>query len=249
MTDRDQTVIFSLDGGNGEPDRLGVYDDFAATENRSADFVPGLVSLGFITAAIRRSARFLFVMAVIGPIIGGVYFRLPIHTRPRRRSCLRIVPTRTPSQRPPTTRPWRRPVRWLGSLCRSWGYSRASAASSHLHCHIRYRPASKRHSSVHRRPIRLCFEQLPWPGPSSVPGRRTAGQLNLVLQSLDQQINQAKQRVNSIGAQISQLSSQPTSPTQQSQISKLRAEQTNTTNTLANFSKPSPATRRLPSRP
>ena len=40
--------IFPRDGDNGEPDRLGVYDEFAASENRSADFVPDLVSLGFI---------------------------------------------------------------------------------------------------------------------------------------------------------------------------------------------------------
>ena len=57
MTDRDQTIIFSLNGDNGEPDRLGGFDDFAATENRPADFVPGLVSLGFINAALRRSKR------------------------------------------------------------------------------------------------------------------------------------------------------------------------------------------------
>ena len=75
MTD---PVIFSRDGDNGEPDRLGVYDDFAATENRSADFAPGLVSLGFIKAAIRRSARFLFVMAVVGLLGGfGYYVKSP----------------------------------------------------------------------------------------------------------------------------------------------------------------------------
>ena len=57
MTDRDQSVILSLNGDNSEPDRLGVYDDFAATESRSADPAPGLVSLGFIAAAVRRSLR------------------------------------------------------------------------------------------------------------------------------------------------------------------------------------------------
>ena len=61
------------------------------------------------------------------------------------------------------------------------------------------------------------------------------GEQNQVLQSLNQQINQAKQLVSSIGAQISQLSSQPTTPAQQSQISNLRAEQTNATATLASL--------------
>ena len=132
MTDRDQSVIFSLNGDNSEPDRLGVYDDFAATENRSADLAPGLVSLGFITAAVRRSLAFLFVMAVLGPIIGlGVYLRVSpsipgFGVDPAYAS----VPARTSRLRPSTTRPWRRPLRWLGSPCRSWGYSRAPAASS-----------------------------------------------------------------------------------------------------------------------
>jgi capsular polysaccharide biosynthesis protein len=58
---------------------------------------------------------------------------------------------------------------------------------------------------------------------------------NLVLQSLDQQINLTKQHISSIRAQISQISSQPTSPTQQSQISRLRAERTSATDTLANL--------------
>ena len=60
-------------------------------------------------------------------------------------------------------------------------------------------------------------------------------QNNLVLESLDQQINQAKQRVNSIGAQISQLPTQPASPTQQSQLGRLRAEQTSATATLSSL--------------
>ena len=74
-------------------------------------------------------------------------------------------------------------------------------------------------------------------------------QQNLMVQSLNQQINQAKQRVSSIDGQISQLSSQPTSPAQQSQLSKLRAEQTSAQTRCPAFSKPPPPTRRLPCRP
>ena len=71
MTDQG---IFSLNGSNDEQERLGVYDDFAATENRPADFVPGLVSLGFIKAAIRRSIWFLAFMCAVGLIGGFGYF-------------------------------------------------------------------------------------------------------------------------------------------------------------------------------
>jgi capsular polysaccharide biosynthesis protein len=72
-------VIFSLNGGTGEPDRLRVYDDFAATEDQSADVVSGLVSLGFIKAAVRRSARFLFVVAVVGLLLGVAAYKETPH--------------------------------------------------------------------------------------------------------------------------------------------------------------------------
>ena len=45
---------------------------------------------------MRRSARFLFVMAIVGLIRGfGVFKKFPINTRPRRLCCLRSLPTRT----------------------------------------------------------------------------------------------------------------------------------------------------------
>ena len=78
MTDKDQTVILPLNGDNDLPERLGAYDDFAAAEDPPADSSTGLVSLGFITAAIRRSARFWCVTAVVGLLIGfGLYLTSP----------------------------------------------------------------------------------------------------------------------------------------------------------------------------
>ena len=75
MTD---PVILSLNEGNGERERLGVYDDFAATGHPSADFVPGLVNLGFIKAAIFRSAWFVSFLAAVGLFGGlGVYVKYP----------------------------------------------------------------------------------------------------------------------------------------------------------------------------
>ena len=58
-------------------------------------------------------------------------------------------------------------------------------------------------------------------------------QQDLVVQSLNQQINQARQRVSSIDGQLSQLSSQSASPTQTR--TRLRAEQTSAANALSNL--------------
>jgi hypothetical protein len=63
-------------------------------------------------------------------------------------------------------------------------------------------------------------------------GDELRAQHNLVVASLNQQINQARQRVNSLDTQIGQVSGQPA---QQSQLGKLRAERTTTENALSSL--------------
>ncbi len=46
------------------------YDDFTDVDDQPADPAAGLVSLGFITAALRRSAWFWCAIAVAGLLIG-----------------------------------------------------------------------------------------------------------------------------------------------------------------------------------
>ena len=70
MTDKDQRGIFSLNGNNGLPERLEAFDDFSALEDRPAALASGLVSLGFIKAAIRRTALFWCLLAVVGLVVG-----------------------------------------------------------------------------------------------------------------------------------------------------------------------------------
>jgi capsular polysaccharide biosynthesis protein len=55
---------------------------------------------------------------------------------------------------------------------------------------------------------------------------------NLVLASLNQQVNQAQRHLSSINAQISQLSAQASSPPQQSQLKSLRAQAVQEENAL-----------------
>ena len=82
MSDDDQTVTLSLNrqtdlSPNRQtdlPGRFWVYDDFTAAEDVPADFNASLVSLGFIRAAIRRSARLWVAMAVAGFLIGAAAY-------------------------------------------------------------------------------------------------------------------------------------------------------------------------------
>ncbi len=227
MTDRDQSVILSLNGDNSGPDRLGVYDDFAATDNRPADIAPGLVSLGFIAAAVRRSLGFLFVMVVLGPIIGlGVYLRAP---HPYQASAW-ILLTHPPSENVVTAavnnQAMATTLAVAGLAVHELGLP--ESASSFL---LTYTATSVTD--------RLLTVTASAPSSSLAVVRADAvakafltfranelqGQQNLVVQSLNQQINQAKQRISSIDAQISQTTQQP-------QLARLRVEQTSATTTL-----------------
>jgi capsular polysaccharide biosynthesis protein len=60
-------------------------------------------------------------------------------------------------------------------------------------------------------------------------------QQNLVVASLNQQVDQAKHRVDSLDTQIGQLSGQPVSSAQQSHLGKLRAQRTSAENTLSSL--------------
>ena len=230
-------VIFSLDGDNGQPDRLGAYDDFAATENRPADFAPGLVSLGFLKDAARRSARFLFIMTVIG-LLGGVgYYAKSHHSYQASASVLLTLGPYENSLTAPTDNQAIAKTSAVAKLAvQKLGLP--ESASSFLNTYTA--------TSVTGRLLTITAS-----GPSANQAVLNASavgnaflkfradelytQNNLVLQSLAQQVTQARQRVNSIDAQLSQLPSQSTSPTQESQITRLRAEQSSATAALSSL--------------
>ena len=73
MTDPNQTVRFSLNGNGGPPERLEAFDYFDAAPDQPATLASGLVSLGFIKAGLRRSARFWCALALVGLVIGAGY--------------------------------------------------------------------------------------------------------------------------------------------------------------------------------
>lgn len=78
MIDKDQTVIFSLNGNNGSPEHLGAFEDFNPVEERPAALSTALVSLGYLRGALRRTMVFWCVMAIVGLIIGvGIDVKFP----------------------------------------------------------------------------------------------------------------------------------------------------------------------------
>jgi capsular polysaccharide biosynthesis protein len=78
MNDNDQAFLQSMNKHNGQTGRLWAADDFTAEEDDAVDFNAGLASLGFIRAAVRRSARFWGAVAVAGMLLGSaVYVTTP----------------------------------------------------------------------------------------------------------------------------------------------------------------------------
>ena len=235
VTDRDQTAVFSLSGANGEPDRLEDYDDSAAPEVRSADLAPGIVSLGFITAAVRRSGLFLLIMAIVGPIVGmGVYAATP-HAYQASASVLLTLGPFENSQTVASDNQAIAETRAVADLA-VHALGLQQSVSSFV--------SSYTVTSVTQRVLNVTASG---PSPSQAVLRATAvataflkfranelqTDLNLQLQSLNQQVSQAMQRLNSITAQVTQLSGQVTSSAQQ--LGKLRAEQTSATNNLGSL--------------
>ena len=82
VSDDGETIQGALNGRGRLADRLwppdsGAYDEFAAPDERlGGEAYPGLVSLGFIQAAIRRTARIWCTLGVVGLLAGAALFVL-----------------------------------------------------------------------------------------------------------------------------------------------------------------------------
>jgi capsular polysaccharide biosynthesis protein len=228
VTDR---VVFSPNDGNDELDRLGAYDDFALTESRSVDLSTGLVSLGFITSAIRRNAWFWSVLALLGLLVGfGVYVERPhgyqasasllLTLSPYENNLTAVVDNQAIAQTSAVAVLAMHELRVQQSISSFLGTYTATSVTDRVLTITAIAPSANqavlRATAVSNAFLQFRADEL-------------HTQQNLVLGSLDQQITQASQRVSSIAAQISQVSRQAGSPAQQSQLSRLRAEQADAT--------------------
>ena len=226
-------VIFSLSGNGDERDRLGVYDDFAGAENRPGDFVPGLVNLGFIKAAIRRSVWFVSFLAAVGLFAGiGVVVKYPHSYQATASVFLTISPyedTLTAvanNQAMAATSPVATiALKKLGlneSVDNFLSSYTVSSSTARVLTVTGSGPSAEqavlRTGAVANAFLKFRADEL-------------QAQQNLVVQSLNQQVDQAKQRVSSIDGQISQLSGQGPSATRD----KLDGDRTAAANALSNL--------------
>lgn len=226
MTDKEPAVAPIPNGGNIPPGRLAAYEDLT-DEDWSADAVTGLVSLGFIKAAIRRSAFFCWVMAVIGFIVGcGLYVEFPASYQASTSLLLTASPyedantavtddqaiTQSRAVAAIAAQKLGLPPHDVGSLLASY---KAAPVTNRVLLMTLTAPSADQ-AVLRASAVANAFLQ--------VRANELEKEQQDVLASLDQQVSQARQNVSSISSQISSLSAQPVSSAQQSQLSKLRTE-------------------------
>jgi capsular polysaccharide biosynthesis protein len=227
-------VIFSLNGDNGELDRLGAYDDLALTEARSVDLTPGLVSLGFLTAAIKRTAAFWVALTILGLIAGIGYYEVRPHEYQASASLLLTLSPYDDSATVLTDNVAIAETSAVATIALHQLGLRQSVSSfltTYTAASVTDRvltitasgPSVKeavlRAAAVGNAFLKFRSEEL-------------RAQQKLVLKSLEQQLQQASQYASSITAQLSQLSSEPGSAARQSQLDKLGADKVNATAAL-----------------
>jgi len=226
MTDKDQTVIFSLNGNDGLPERLKAFDDFNPTEERPATFANGLVSLAFIRGALRRTTAFWCAMAIVGLVIGvGINLKFP----PAYKASTSVLITYAPGENPSGA------VLDNQAIAQSRSVAQAAMAKLGIHESVSSFAAATTVTVVTERVLGITVSA---PTSDAAVSRASAvansflqvrarqietGQ-KLLLTTLQNVVNRDEQNVTSISAQISRVSAEPATTAQQGKLRALHAQ-------------------------
>ena len=209
------------------PDRLWTYDDFKAVEAMPVDFTTGLASLAFIRAAIRRSARFCAAFAAVGLLIGlGMYVAFPPSYKASTSVLVTYGPYENVSSAPADNQAIVQSRAVAALAMRKLGLH--EDAGSFLAAYTATATSNRVLEITAKAPT--STEAMNWANAVAAAFLRFRdGQLeaeqNIALAAVKQQVNAAKQRVDSLNRQISSVLAQGPVPGQQTTLSRLRAEQ------------------------
>ncbi len=236
MSDPDETVTFARFAGAAEPIRSWADDEAADTSVAAG--VPGLVSLSYLTAAIRRKVRLWCSLAFVGLLIGAaVYVKIP----------------------PPYKATTTLFITYSNSVNNADGAADAIATDQSL-----FQSRAVATLTVHKlglnEPISTFLSRytitvvtdevlsITLSAPSSSQAVAWANALaqeclsfraallttqdNLVTRSLNSQLAAAQAQLSSVSSQITQLAAQHPSPALKAQISNLKTQRTTLTTNL-----------------
>jgi len=218
------------------PERLWAYDDYTELDNRPAESVTGLTSLGFIRAALRRRKWLWRTMAVAG-LVAGAGVAVVLHPVYQASTTLLLTPMSTNDEEPGT------PITNEQAIAQSQTVAGLALGKLGLHESVRSFASSY---TVADPTDRVLVITVNAPSSTDAVSRANAlateflsyraglveTQQKLTFSAQNQQISQDKRNLTSITAQISQLSARTTSPTRQKRLSSLAKEQTQATTAL-----------------
>jgi capsular polysaccharide biosynthesis protein len=213
------------------------YDDSSTDEDWPVEAPTGLVSLAFLKAAIRRSASFCYLFALIGLLIGCAFYKeFPAPYK----ATTSVLVTYGPYEG------------GAGASLDNQAIAQTrSVATLAIHTLGLHQDPNSFLNMYKVTVVGNRLLQVTFTAPSAseaVHGANAvasaflqlrAGQLNHAQEqmaaSLKQQISQAQQNVNSIKTQISEVSAQPSSAAQQSQLTSLQGQLTSANTALTNL--------------
>lgn len=230
MNDPDQMMIWPAGTGDGLPERLWVTDGLGAErESNAAAGTVGLVSMGFIKAALRRSAWLWCATAVIGLLIGsGLYLHYPPAYHASATVLLVDSPNEDPAVQAQTDANLAQSQAVAGRVVKQLGLRQSVASFQAAYTVaiitdtvLAINVAAPSSADAVKRATAVASAFLQY------RAEYMRAQEQQLLTELDQQYNAAQQQLDSINSQISQLSSQPSSPAQQAKLNNLLTQRGN----------------------
>lgn len=234
MNDPEQSVPWQQ---NGIRDLLAAYDDSSDFDEMpsATDASAGLVSLGYIGWSLRRSMPVWIVWALVGLFVGAglALDHVPAYTATT--TVLLATSAQNADNELPTD----------AAIAQSTPVAAAVVAQ----LGIQQTPVSflQTYSVVAGTTTEILTITAKGPNSNAAMQRASAiatqflafraqylqEQLKQTIDSLDEQVTQAQQHLNSIVKQVSQVSAEPSSPSQQAQLAALKEQQTVSAGTLS----------------
>jgi capsular polysaccharide biosynthesis protein len=235
VIDKDREVLFSPNGDGGLHGPLGAFDDFNPVEDRPAGPSTALVSLGFIRSALRRTVVFWCALGVLGMVIGVGYYK----ARPPAVKAFTTVLITYELGEDPTSA-----VLDNQAIAQSRTVAEVAMAKLGVHESVGSFVAATAVTVVTQRVLQITVSA---PTSQEAVARANAvatsflavraSQLqadqNLVLQSIQNQVNQAQQAVSTINSRISTTAAESPSTAQARKLKDLRAQLTQAQNQLS----------------
>ena len=227
MNDPDPVFTWSNGIGDDLPELLWGYEG-AAEDRPPAGLPGGLISLAFITAALKRRAWLLCLMALLGLLVGsGLYVKYP----PAYHASASVLLVDNPNQDAATQIQNDQAVaesqavaalvvKQLGLPQTVASFQAASTVTIVTNNVLLFNVGAPSASDAVVRVTALATEFLKFRAQNELAAQQQQAGV------LDQQFSQAEASLNPINAQISQIPAGTSSPAEQAKLTKLETERT-----------------------